>query len=81
MIPCKHCAGMGYIDYPLNTKPRPIPGHRELAERAFQVERARLETLKKPYSPKEGNCPYCLAEGKPVGIQCKHWNGLGWSKR
>jgi hypothetical protein len=26
-FPCGHCAGMGYIDYPSNTKPCPIDGH------------------------------------------------------
>lgn len=32
------------------------------------------------YRPEVGNCPYCAAAGLPVGVDCEHWTGNGWSK-
>jgi hypothetical protein len=77
---CQHCAGMGYQDYPLNKLPCPIPGHAEKYERNVADINRLMESLKRPYTPAEGNCPYCLAAGEPVGVGCRHWTGNGWSR-
>ena len=77
---CEHCAGMGYMDYPSNQRPCIIPGHVEQYERNLSSLRVAMKSLERPYSPSDGNCPYCLALGRPTGISCKHWTGLGWSK-
>ena len=77
---CEHCAGMGYLDYPSTTKPCPVPGHAERYKRNLSDIMAMMDGLRRPYSPRNGICPYCKALGRPVEIDCEHWSGLGWSK-
>ena len=80
LLGCYYCAGMGYQDYPSNTKPCPIEGHKKMADQNSQDVISLMESSKRPYSPEFGNCPYCLVAKKPVGINCKHWQGHGWKR-
>lgn len=44
-------------------------------------ELLRLEALRsQEYKPEYGDCPYCKAAGRPTGIACEHWRGLGWQR-
>ena len=67
---CFYCAMTGYEDYPQNTKPCRVPGHQEANERtvAFMAQ-----ALKRPWTPKEGLCPFCHLP------DCPHWTGMGWA--
>ena len=77
---CKHCAGMGYLDYPTCEKPCLVLGHRERYESNFKDVMRMMDGLKRPYKKDDGNCPYCLSQKKPVGVECRHWTGAGWSR-
>lgn len=77
---CEYCAGVGYTDYPTCSKPCPVPGHRERHEANMKRVEAAFDLRLRHYQVSDGNCPYCLAQGKPVGIECEHWAGMGWSK-
>ncbi len=76
---CPYCAMTGYEDYPNNQIPCRL--HGSLGQDIARVSRMMVEAARKSYGPEDGNCPYCFAEGKPVGIDCIHWVGLGWSKK
>jgi hypothetical protein len=75
---CPYCAMTGYEDYPNNQIPCRI--HRGLGQQIARTNSALLEGMRKLYTPEEGNCPYCLYQGRPVGVDCEHWTGLGWSR-
>ena len=77
---CIHCAEMGYMDYPSTMNPCLVPGHAEKYKRNLANIMEMMDERRRPYSSQEGKCPYCLALGRVVGIDCEHWFGLGWSK-
>lgn len=72
---CEYCAGVGYMDYPQNKKPCPVPGHVERFQADLRVAEAWIESRKKPYSVDDGPCPYCKATHA-----CEHWTGNGWAR-
>ena len=73
---CPHCAGMGYMDFPSNQKPCPIPGHLERYQSNLKIVNKQTDSLKRKWSALDGPCPYCKAEE-----ECEHWTGLGWTKQ
>ena len=77
---CWHCGGMGYQDYPSNKMPCPVEGHQKRAEQNLQDVMRVMEARKKNYRSEMGKCPYCLAQGREIGIECEHWSGDGWAR-
>lgn len=78
---CSYCAGMGYEDYPSNQIPCRIGGHKDQYESNLEDVMAMLGGFRKEYdSSTHGNCPYCKAAGREIGVDCEHWDGLGWMK-
>ena len=73
---CKHCAGTGYEDYPSCNVPCRELGHKQRGDGLAMAERGLLESSRRDWRLSDGNCPYCGANN-----ECKHWTGLGWSKK
>jgi hypothetical protein len=73
---CKHCAGTGYEDYPTCSVPCRMSSHKQRGDGFAVAGRALLELSRRDWCSSDGACPYCRANS-----ECKHWTGLGWSKR